>query len=293
MTNMHRIMPRLIVCLAASCTTLTACIIESNPSTDDETSEGDGDGDGDGDPGDTDPGDGDPGDGDGDPGDTDPGDGDPGDGDGDPGDGDPGDGDGDPGDGDPENGDPGDEIRLANTQDDCINGWVAPVLPDEASHLAAAILTPETYPFEVTRLHYALGGPEDMDICNETLGHRVDVFVTQAGPLAQAPSETEPFLSFDVPADPMAGGEREVDIELDDALILEEGEALVVAVEMRSDELDTRLCLALCEPGGGAIEGVDWWSNAAEEPYSWADLVAAFGFTQNIALEAYGNSLDL
>jgi len=201
------------------------------------------------------------------------------------GDGDPGDGDGDPGDGD---GDPGDEMRVSNTEPDCIDGYVAPALPSEASHLTATILTPEVYPFEVTRIRYVLGGPGAMDFCNGSLGHRVDLFVSE-GSLSAMPSQTEPFVGVEVPADPMAVEGRTVELELDSPVSLDSGQALVVAIEMRGDdELDTRLCVALCEPNGPALEGVDWWSNAADEPYEWADLVADFGFPDNATVEAFG-----
>ena len=88
-----------------------------------------------------------------------------------------------------------------------------------------------------------------------------------------------------VEEDPAATNDRLVEIELETPIVLQDGESLVVAVEMVAVE-DASICIRACRDT--SVAEVDWWSNAADEPYAWADMVADFGFASNYTIRAYG-----
>ncbi len=181
------------------------------------------------------------------------------------------------------------EMELGNTPEPCVTeDFVFPFLPDEAGHLAATILTPDAYPFEVTRVLYELGGDNLGGTCNSTLAHHVEVFITPDGVLTDAPSGMAEFVSIDVPEDAMAMGGRTVELELPTPIMLERGDSIVVAVALEANaDTSASVCIRTCSDDGG-IAGIDWWSNAALEPYFWADMVADFAFATNFTARAFG-----
>ncbi|MBC8067787.1 MAG: hypothetical protein IAG13_05580, partial [Deltaproteobacteria bacterium] len=185
----------------------------------------------------------------------------------------------------------GDPNVLSNTPSACfMQQVVGPILPDEASHLAAATLTPTAYPYEVTSVGYVVIGAPTDSLCNSTLAHRVDVYVIEgseppADPTADAVSE----LSISVDADAAATDYRTVLLDLETPIVLEDGQSLVVAVELApDDEVATSICIESCLDTGG-VAGLDWWSNADEAPYAWADMVAVFGYSSNFTTYATGH----
>lgn len=185
----------------------------------------------------------------------------------------------------------GDPNVLSNTPNACfMQQVIGPILPAEASHLAAATLTPTAYPYEVTSVGYVVIGAPTDSLCNSTLAHRVDVYVIDgteppADPAADAVSE----LSIAVDADAAATDYRLVELDLETPIVLEDGQSLVVAVELAPDEeVATSICIESCQDTGG-VAGLDWWSNADEAPYAWADMVADFGFASNFTTHAIGH----
>jgi hypothetical protein len=185
----------------------------------------------------------------------------------------------------------GEAMLLQNTPAECkVPESISPILPDEAGHLAATTLTPSAYPFEVTAVAYDVLGTAAAGACNSTLAHRVDVFVIAGSEPPADPDDAVSVVSLDVAADPAATDSRTVEVALDEAIVLEDGQSLVVAVQMVGDaELATSLCLQGCRDTGG-VAGLDWWSNAALPPYAWADMVGDFGFISNFMTRAHGEA---
>jgi hypothetical protein len=171
-------------------------------------------------------------------------------------------------------------VEFGNVARTCTpDNAVSPVLPGEAGHYAATSLTPPSYPFTVDKVSYSL--QMNGSNCHGGLAHRVLVF-TASGEPAAAPSAGA-MASIDVPAG--ADADRWVDLTLPNPITLTSGQTLVVAVQMASDGADRSVCLSAC-PGSAA--GHDWWSNAAAEPYAWADMFADFGFTSAYVIVAEG-----
>jgi hypothetical protein len=168
-----------------------------------------------------------------------------------------------------------------------------PLLPDEASHLAAARLTPATYPFHVTKIGYDLAVTSESDNCDALLAHKVALYVTDAAAPTPMPSTDATLVAtIDVPAETTVTGDvRTIDLTLDTPIDLTTGQHLYVAVEMAAnDDLSKSLCIEACSEGGGT-SGVNFWSNANAEPYSWADMVDDFGFGADYTIRATGTAL--
>jgi hypothetical protein len=169
---------------------------------------------------------------------------------------------------------------------------IAPYIPDEVGHYAATRLTPEDYPFEVTGISYTAGSTFN-DECNGGLAHTVELYVVSSQAPTASPS-SDGTLAQTHAVDAIAGTdapyERKVDIELADSIVLEDGQSLVVAVKQTGNDPDSptvATCLLACQ-SPGSVAGVDYWSNAAAEPFAWADMVTDFGFTQNFVIAARG-----
>lgn len=99
------------------------------------------------------------------------------------------------------------------------------------------------------------------------------------------------------------------EVTLASPIVLAAGEALYVSVEMvghyealpdggspfddGGTALNTSVCIDACRTafdGGAAPQvGIDYWSNAAVEPYAWADMVADFGFPALFTIRAFGS----
>lgn len=171
------------------------------------------------------------------------------------------------------------------------SGVTLPLLPEEAGHHAATVLTPPSYPFAVTRVRYHLRGPGYAAECTTTLAHQVQVYVTGGGAPPSAPSQTAASLvTFDVPAEADDPQVRTVELELPQAIVLDVGQSVVVSVQLAAAaDFQTVLCIRTCFDTTEA--GVDWWSNKPAEPFAWADMVADFGFPDNFRIQAIGTEL--
>ncbi len=188
-----------------------------------------------------------------------------------------------PGTGDGEPGEPV-EVELSNVPLPCANpNGVAPLLPGEADYLAATVLTPDAYPFEVTHVEYELiaGGA-----CNSTFPHVVHAFAVGAQ-VPASPSLGPFFASAVVEYDPSATNGRHVALPLETPLVLQPGESVAIAVRLAVNASITEsICLATCMDS--TTPGLDFWSNGVAEPYLWQDLVSEFGLA-NATVRAIGH----
>jgi hypothetical protein len=166
---------------------------------------------------------------------------------------------------------------------------IAPVIPAEVGHLAAARLAPDSYPVDITSVGYDLAAPQGSADCDLSLAHAVEVYVDSGVAPAMRPSAGTLVHRFDVPAGPATN--HAVELDLPEPVRLTTGQSLFVAVKLTGNDATnpTRaLCIAACRIPAGAISDVDYWSNAAVEPYPWADMVDDFGFTYNYTIRAAG-----
>jgi hypothetical protein len=46
------------------------------------------------------------------------------------------------------------------------------------------------------------------------------------------------------------------------------------------------VCVSTC---GSSDANEDWWSNAADEPFAWPDMIGDFGFTKQFAIYGTGS----
>ena len=169
---------------------------------------------------------------------------------------------------------------------------LAPSLPSEAGHYAAKVVTPASYPFSIESIQYSLLTNSQVLTCSGALEHRVLLFAIEADQgLPATPSANGlGYREYDVPADPSASGGRNIDISVPIPLILTEGQRAVVAVQF-AVQGDEHICLAEC-PGPDAIAGTEWWSNTAEPPFQWQDLVSDFNLDTRIAIEITGSLVE-
>jgi hypothetical protein len=171
---------------------------------------------------------------------------------------------------------------------------ISPILPDEAGHLAATRLTPDAYPFVVERIEYTAGSPDVIE-CNGGLSHRVEVYVSKDAAPSTSPSQDGTLVdTITVAAEEGAAAPhvRWVSVELNKELVLQEGESVYIAVEQAGNDSANpteATCLVACS-APGSVSGVDFWSNAIMgATYSWADMVADFGFSQNFDISVVGH----
>lgn len=190
--------------------------------------------------------------------------------------------------GDTSTGEPPENVLSVVPLDCADNGVTNPILPEEAGHYAATTLTPTVYPFTVERVRYNIRGPGYKPSCSTAIAHEVQVYVQQASKPPPKPSETAAsFVTIAMPAEAMTEQFRTIDLPLAQPIVLEEGDRLVVAVEMAAAaDLETGLCIRSCFDD--AVANVDWWSNAADEPFAWGDLIVDFGFDNNFSIQAIG-----
>ena len=186
---------------------------------------------------------------------------------------------------------PGERV-LGPTPESCETvSLIAPTLPAEAGHYAAKVLEPEGYPFAIESIRYLLVTDESVASCSGALAHRVLLFALDAEqPLPPTPSASGlGYREYEVPADPNAVAGRQVELSVPVPLILTEGQRAVVAVQL-SAEAGQHLCIADCSDPGGTVGG-NWWSNAAEPPFRWQDLVADFSLNSQLLIRVTGSSL--
>ena len=180
-----------------------------------------------------------------------------------------------------------DLVELCNIPDDCEDYIMLYGDPGEDGHLAAARFTPPEYPFLVDSLVYYLDHADYDDInCNSGLAHSVELYVgTDLAPAA------EPVVleSFDIEenGDPelIDGEYRAIDLTLETAVELAEGEHIFVAVKMALSDPDG-LCLYMCT--AGTLPDRDYWSGAAAPPYAWETL-ESMEIPGNIEMQVYGS----
>ena len=168
---------------------------------------------------------------------------------------------------------------LKNFPDDCQRAsLIGPVLPSEANHFAAVTLSPTSYPYRVDRILYDLVTAEDTPTCTGALAHEVHLIVMDSltTPPADPALSAVRFRSYAVDASPTSVAGRTIDLTLPTPLILESGQHLAISVQLAS-EGDRHLCLGRCEDSD-AQPMTEWWSNAADVPYAWQDLIVDFGF---------------
>jgi hypothetical protein len=176
------------------------------------------------------------------------------------------------------------DVRVGNVPEGCeFDNNIGPILPEEAGHLAGTALTPPSYPFTFTQVSYALGFANE---CVTGLAHEVVVFAAADMPPSNTPSAADETQVIPVPAGADAEADRTITLVLPEPITITEG-ALVVAVKLNADG-DNSLCLRSCGTGGES--GDDWWSNAAAEPFAWADMLDDFGFTSQFVIDATGRA---
>ena len=187
----------------------------------------------------------------------------------------------------------GPQITVSNLPQDCETaGLLAPSLPAEAGHYVATVLTPPVYPYAIEAIEYALLRNDEVPSCDGGIAHQVILFaLDEDSPLPENPAATGlGYRSYDVPADPMALEGRQVSITVPIPLILTEGQRAAVAIQFAVDGA-RHLCVATCEEGQ-ARAGLDWWSNAAESPFRWQDLVSDFGLNMQVTTQLLGSQVE-
>jgi hypothetical protein len=182
--------------------------------------------------------------------------------------------------------DPSDSTALGVDPGSC--RFVEEIYPceGEEGHYMAIRLVPQAYPYMVQQVTYALPHyPIDEIDCDATLDHEVFFFKAPIDqPLDPDPVELERQL---VPGDAAAGKLREVSVNLLNAIRLDEGESLVVAIQMQGDvslevQGDATLGISSCANSGAALcvaacpaddsGETAWWSNATGPSYPWIEL---------------------
>ncbi len=181
-----------------------------------------------------------------------------------------------------------DQIILSNAPIPCNQvSAIAPYLPDEAGHYAASLLTPPSYPFELTTIEYTLEEPPDIPSCTSDLAHRIEVAVLTEDqlPPAELSEAAREHLIFEVPAAMMNTERRVILQSLEIPLVVNEGERLLITLSLLAEGED-HLCIAVCEdePAG---EGLELWSNAASSPFDWTPLLE-FGIRSEFLIRAIG-----
>ena len=180
------------------------------------------------------------------------------------------------------------QYTLSNAQVPCERiSAIAPALPAEAGHLAGAALTPPRYPFVVDAVQYSLEEAPDIPTCNSTFAHRVELTVLNQGALPARPSTDGVSAQvIMVPDSPGLSGRRVIRQILETPITLEEGQRLLISVSLEAQGSE-HLCIAVCEDQN-AVNGGNFWSNAAGEPYQWSDLTS-FGIFAPLVIEATGD----
>jgi len=170
-------------------------------------------------------------------------------------------------------------------------GVLGPVLPAEAGHRAATVLTPTQYPYLVSSIRYELLTPQDTPSCTSALAHTTELMVIAASdPLPPIPGDQMlRFRSYSVPADTSMDDGRAVALTLPRPLYLAEGEQLVVSIELAASQ-NRHLCLSRCLDYD-ADGGIDWWSNAAEPPYNWSDLIVDYNLKGALRIQAFSEEV--
>ena len=143
--------------------------------------------------------------------------------------------------------------------------------------VAAAVLTPPSYPFVAKTVRYRItNGIKQVNpstvFCTSNYAHRLHVYVTDD---VSPPAEPANALYIPVDAVSMPGEEpTDITVTLPQELTLEEGQRIVVGVELvsfkESGTAITAVCLLACSQGTSEPES--FWSDAVNPPFSWGPV---------------------
>ena len=154
--------------------------------------------------------------------------------------------------------------------------------PGEGGHWAGARLVPPQAPFAVHAVAYQLSSVAG---CNSALPHRVELSVLSGDTPEASPTV---LAGFDAPADATMAGWRTRRVLLDEPIVLQEGESLLVSVEMSTSGSGS-VCLAHCTTEDTPQSA--FWSNATDTPYDWQEL-SEFGLKGNLMVTGLGYPVD-
>ena len=188
---------------------------------------------------------------------------------------------------------PGAPYLLRNTPENCDRiGLVAPVLPSEANHQAATVLTPPQYPFAITSIEYELITAPDTPTCNGALAHTLELMILPNGDdLPRRPDELgRGHRQYTIPANTAGRSGQLIELTLPAPLLIESDDRLVVSVQLAAEDGE-HLCISSCLDSD-APAGTDWWSNAAEPPYDWQDLVVDYQLKGALRIRAVGHLVE-
>jgi hypothetical protein len=161
--------------------------------------------------------------------------------------------------------------------------------PGESNMLAAAVLGPGTWPYEVTMVNVALANePTGAATCDASQAHEVLIWVVSSSE-GEPPSNTVPdYVLSAESTEPIEDPARILSLPVDPPLVLERNEVIVVALRFSGNYPDTS-CIAAC--GADFIEGADFWSNGVDAPYYWQPL-SDFNISSNLWIWAEGGVLQ-
>jgi hypothetical protein len=166
-------------------------------------------------------------------------------------------------------GDAGGAGTLTNAPGTCMNPGYTSADFGNGGHYAATRLTPPSFPFTVTSVHYAL--IHNPGTCDADGAHDVLVFTgTGTTPPGTPAGETISVAAASTPTP--AGTRRAMDLTLDTPVVVNSGEELFVAVQMQ--RIGDPLCLEECLDPGEADR--NFWSAAPAPPFPWRTL-ASYG----------------
>jgi len=144
-------------------------------------------------------------------------------------------------------------------------------------------LVPDAYPFVAQQVTYLLLDEQFQSMggasmkCDATLDHEVFFFIAEEGQQLE-PDPVEIERQF-IGGEAAMTGLRMVHVSLTNPIRLEEGESLVIGIEMAGDvqegpfscaETGETICALTCTGDGSG--DTTWWSGAEQPDYSWVDL---------------------
>lgn len=160
---------------------------------------------------------------------------------------------------------------------DCQSGKSVWVPKGGQKAVAAAVLTPPSYPFVAKTVRYQLtNGIKQLNpslvFCSSAYEHRLHVYVT-----TEESPPAEPATAFYISVPPVnASGEEPADITvpLPEELTLEEGQRIVVGVELLSLSEGggsiSATCLLSCSQG--TTDPENYWSEAENPPFAYTPV---------------------
>lgn len=177
-----------------------------------------------------------------------------------------------------------DENTLIHFNPECAGG-ISTVVPSdiELGFLGAVRLTPPVYPYSVVALRAAIVDNLD-EGCDASIEQTFEVMTSTS---TTPPGEWIPEQTVVAPAEDVGenDGGRIVDVYLNEALLLEEGEHLFVA--MRVSGTPTALtCFAWCSDANAEADR-NYWSNDTELDYPWPTM-SSFGLNGWFVMLALG-----